>query len=69
MLKSLKQSLHKTHSLAEKAIEAAQAKALDDLKDHVVQLTMLATQKAISSQLDEKSAEKFTQDALKELNA
>lgn len=66
--KELEAELTRKADVAAKSIEQAKEKAMDELKKEVTNMTILATEKVVGSMMDAKSAEKFADQAIKELN-
>lgn len=67
--KALEADLKRKENSATHAIAQAQAKAMEELRTHVAELTVLATEKAIRAQLDAAKAEEYTLQAIHELKA
>lgn len=66
--KELEVELTRKAEVATKSIEQAQNKAIEELRKEVVNMTILATEKVVGSLMDEKSAKKYADEAIKELN-
>ena len=64
----LENDLHRKAKAAAETIEQAKLKAMDDLRKEVVTMTLEATEKVVGSVMDAKTATKFADKALKELN-
>lgn len=66
--KELEAELVRKADVATKSIEQAQNKAIEELRKEVVNMTILATEKVVGSMMDEKTAKKYADEAIKELN-
>lgn len=66
--KELEADLARKADVATKSIEQAQNKAMEELRKEVVNMTILATEKVVGSMMDAKSAKKFADEAIQELN-
>ncbi|MAF32001.1 MAG: ATP synthase F0 subunit B [Magnetococcales bacterium] len=66
--KELEAELSRKAEVAAKSIEQAQNRAMEELRKEVVNLTVQATEKVVGSMMDSKTAKKFADEALNELN-
>ena len=66
--KELEGELSRKADVAAKSIDQAKNKAMDELKKEVANMTILATEKVVGAMMDEKSAKKFADEAVKELH-
>tara|TARA_R110000868_G_scaffold262401_2_gene521023 strand:- start:7214 stop:7708 length:495 start_codon:yes stop_codon:yes gene_type:complete len=64
----LEAELSRKAKAAADSIEQAKVNAMDDLRKEVVAMTLEATEKVVGSMMDAKSAGKFADEAVKEMN-